>query len=205
MVAIGDIMPKGIPLTNDFLLEKRLAVAHAAAELIFQQGYNETSISQIAKKARIGKSTVYDYFSTKDEIILFLLDEPLGEVRSRAEGIEAETGTPAERLSRILEMHLDVLLRDKAFIFKLSFEFQRLPLDVQARHETKRQAYQDLLRGLIQEGINDGSFRPVDPDISVKILLSTLSSVIGTARPTGTPLEMLKEGLDVIFKGLEEN
>jgi len=205
MVAIGDIMPKGIPLTNDFLLEKRLAVAHAAAELIFQQGYNETSISQIAKKAGIGKSTVYDYFSTKDEIILFLLDEPLGEVRSRAEGIEAETGTPAERLSRILEMHLDVLLRDKAFIFKLSFEFQRLPLDVQARHETKRQAYQDLLRGLIQEGINDGSFRPVDPDISVKILLSTLSSVIGTARPTGTPLEMLKEGLDVIFKGLEEN
>jgi len=198
-------MPKGIPLTNDFLLEKRLAVAHAAAELIFQQGYNETSISQIAKKAGIGKSTVYDYFSTKDEIILFLLDEPLGEVRSRAEGIEAETGTPAERLSRILEMHLDVLLRDKAFIFKLSFEFQRLPLDVQARHETKRQAYQDLLRGLIQEGINDGSFRPVDPDISVKILLSTLSSVIGTARPTGTPLEMLKEGLDVIFKGLEEN
>jgi len=29
-------MPKGIPLTDDFLLEKRLAIAHAAAELIFQ-------------------------------------------------------------------------------------------------------------------------------------------------------------------------
>lgn len=101
-------------------------------------------------------------------------------------------------------MHLDVLLRDKAFVFKLSFEFQRLPLEVQARHEIKRQSYQELLRGLIQESIDDGSFRPVDPDIAVKILLSTLSSVILTSRPTGTPQEMLKGGLDLIFKGLEQ-
>ena len=197
-------MPKGIPLTDDFLLEKRLAIAHAAAELIFQQGYNETSVSQIAHKLGMGKSTIYDYFSSKDEIILLLLDEPLGEVRSRAEEIETEDGSPTERLTRILEMHLDVLLRDKAFIFKLSFEFQRLPLDVQARHEGKRQAYQDLLIRLIEDGIKDGSFRPVDPGIAVKILLSVLSSVILTARPNGTPLEMLKGGLDLIFKGLEQ-
>ena len=197
-------MPKGIPLTDDFLLEKRLAIAHAAAELIFQQGYNETSVNQIARKIGIGKSTIYDYFSSKDEIILLLLDEPLGEVRSRAEEIVAEAGNPTERLTRILEMHLDVLLRDKAFIFKLSFEFQRLPLDVQARHEGKRQAYQDMLIRLIESGIKDGSFRPVDPGIAVKILLSVLSSVILTARPNGTPLEMLKGGLDLIFKGLEQ-
>ena len=204
MVAIGDKMPKGIPLTEDYLLEKRLAIAHAAAELIFQNGFNETSMSQIAQKMGIGKSTIYDYFSSKDEIILLLLDEPLGEVRSRAEEIETEAGTASERLSRILEMHLDVLLRDRAFIFKLSFEFQRLPLDVQGRHEIKRQAYQDLLIGLIESGIKDGSFRPIDPDITVKILLSTLSSVILTSRPNGTPLEMLNRGLDLIFKGLEK-
>ena len=197
-------MPKGIPLTDEILLEKRLAIAHAASGLIFQNGYNETSMSQIAQKMGIGKSTIYDYFSSKDEIILLLLDEPLGEVRSRAEEIETEAGTAVERLTRILEMHLDVLLRDRAFIFKLSFEFQRLPLEVQGRHEIRRQVYQDLLIRLIERGIKDGSFRPVDPVIAVKILLSTLSSVILTSRPTGTPLEMLNQGLDLIFKGLEQ-
>ena len=43
-------MPKGIPLTEDYRLEKRLAIAHAAAEMIFQKGYNETSMNQIAQK-----------------------------------------------------------------------------------------------------------------------------------------------------------
>jgi len=195
-------MPKGIPLTTELLEEKRAAIAHAAAELIFLNGFNETSVSQIARQTGIGKSTIYDYFSSKDEIILFLLDEPLAEVRIKAAEIAAAPGSIIERISQILEMHLDVLLRDKAFVFKLSFEFQRLPLNVQARHEKKRQAYQDLLVELIEKGIRDGVFRPVDPDIVMKTLLSILSSVVLTSRPTGTPQEMLKNALDLILKGL---
>ena len=75
-------------------------------------------------------------------------------------------------------------------------------MDVQARHEIKRGAYQDLLVALIEEGIKDGTFRPVDPDIAMKTLLSVLSSVVLTSRPTGTPQEMLASALDLIFRGL---
>ena len=194
-------MPKGTPLTEEYQLEKQQAIARSAAELIFQNGFNETSVSQIAAKSGIGKSTLYDYFASKDEIILFLLDEPLAEVRDRAEEMAGGPGDVIQRITAILEMHLDVLLRDKKSIFKLSFEFQRLPLRVQARHETKRQAYQQLLIRLIEEGIRDGSFRPIDPDILVKTLLSILSSVILTAKPSGTPQEMLSKALDLIMLG----
>lgn len=198
-------MPKGIPRTQIELEERRFAIAHTAAKLFFEKGFSETSVSQIAKAAGIGKSTLYDFFSTKDEIILLLLDEPLSEVRSRAGRIAAGDGSVFERISQILHMHLEVLLRDRAFIFKLSFEFQRLPLGVQAKHETKRQAYQDLLVGLIKAGIEEGSFRSVDPDMVMKTLLSILSSVILTARPNGTPKEMLDKALDVILKGIQQN
>jgi len=194
-------MPKGTPLTTEYQQEKRLAIAHAAADLIFQNGFNETSVSQIARKIGIGKSTIYDYFASKDEIILLLLDEPLAEVRTRAESLASSGGSVIDRITRILKMHLDVLLRDKAIIFKLSFEFQRLPMGVQAKHEIKRKAYQDLLIQLIEEGIRDGTFRPIEPDMMVKVLLSILSSVILTSRPNGTPREMLIEGLDLIMMG----
>ena len=197
-------MPKGIPLTENVLTEKRLVIAHGAAELFFKNGFNETSISQIAQKAGIGKSTIYDYFESKDEIILLLLDEPLAEVRDRAAVIAANRDSIVNRIGNILSMHLDVLMRDKAFIFKLSFEFQRLPIAVQARHEVKRQAYQDLLLHLIEEGIRNGEFRDVDPDMVLKILLSILSSILLTTRPTGTPQEMLQKAIDVILNGILE-
>ncbi len=196
-------MPKGITRTQEELEERRLEIAHAAANLIFEKGFNETSVSQIATAAGMGKSTLYNFFKTKDEIILLLLDEPLAEVKTRAEAIAATDGSVFDRISRVLHMHLEVLMRNRAFIFKLSFEFQRLPLGVQAHHEVKRQAYQDLLMNLIEEGIANGSFRSVDADMVMKSLLSILSSVIMTSRPTGTPAEMLDKALDLILKGIQ--
>ena len=197
-------MPKGKQRTPEELGKMRLEIAHAAADLIFIKGFNETSISQIASAAGIGKSTFYDFFATKDEIILLLLDEPLAEIRTRAAAIAAGEGTAFERISRVMHMHLDVLMRDKALIFKLSFEFQRLPLSVQIEHENKRQIYQDLLVDLIEEGIADRSFRPVDSDMVMKSLLSILSSVMMTSRPTNSPAGMLDKALDLILIGMQQ-
>ena len=56
--------------------------------------------------------------------------------------------------------------------------------------------------GLIEEGIANGDFRKVDADIVMKSLLSILSSVVMTPRPSGTPAEMLNKALDVILHGI---
>lgn len=197
-------MPKGIPLTPEEFEERRYAIAHAAADLILEKGFNETSVSQIARAVGMGKSTLYDYFETKDEIILYLLDEPLDEITQRARAIIAGDGDAIERLNRVMRMHLEVLLRNKAFLLKLTFEAQRLSVESQEYYQAKRYAYQDLLRGLIEEGIQEGSFRPVDSAMVMKTLLSMMSTVIFTTRPVGTPEEMLDISLDIVLRGIRE-
>lgn len=196
-------MPKGIERSPEEFRYEQLQIAHAAAGQIYQNGFGHTSVSQIAQAAGIGKSTFYEFFSSKDEVILLLLNEPLSEIQSQAERIAGGEEPPWERITRILQMHLGILLRDRASIFRLFFEFQRLPLEVQAQHESKRGAYQDLLVALIEEGINDKSFRQVDSDIIIKSLLSILSSVVMTPRPSDTPSGMLSSALDIIYKGIQ--
>jgi hypothetical protein len=100
-------------------------------------------------------------------------------------------------------MHLGILLKDKAYIFRLFFEFQRLPMAVQAQHEVKRKAYQDLLVKLIEEGIKEKTIRPVDTDVLMKSLLSILNSVVMTPRPSNTPSGMLDTALDIIYRGIQ--
>lgn len=196
-------MPKGIQRTPEEIKEQQLRIAQAAAELILKNGFNETPVNQIALAAGIGKSTFYEFFTTKDELILLLLDEPLAEVRGKAEIIATGSGTPWERITSILHMHLGILLKDKAYIFRLFFEFQRLPLAVQAQHEVKRKAYQDLHVSLIEEGIKDKTIRPVDTDMLMKSLLSILNSVVMTPRPSNTPAGMLDTALDIIYQGIQ--
>lgn len=195
-------MPKGIQRSPKEFREQQLQIAHAATKLIYKNGFAAASVSQIAQAAGIGKSTFYEFFGSKDEVILLLLDEPLAEIRGQAELIAGESSPVQERISRILHMHLGILLRDKASIFRLFFEFQRLPLSVQARHEAKRAAYQELLVALIEEGMADKSFRAVDADIVMKSLLSILSSVVMTPRPSDTPARMLDSALDIVFNGI---
>ncbi|MBN2069370.1 MAG: TetR/AcrR family transcriptional regulator [Opitutales bacterium] len=49
--------------------EKKELIAEAALRVFSERGYEKTSISEVAKVAGIGKGTVYEYFSSKDELL----------------------------------------------------------------------------------------------------------------------------------------
>lgn len=55
----------------------RAAILNAALNLFTRQGYDNTSISQLAQAAGIGKGTIYGYFQTKSEIFLAFCEDQL--------------------------------------------------------------------------------------------------------------------------------
>ena len=52
--------------------KKRRDIAIACTELLLEKGIKNLTITEIAKTAGIGKGTVYDYFSNKEEIVFFV-------------------------------------------------------------------------------------------------------------------------------------
>ena len=53
--------------------KKIVTIANAAAKLFSNKGYIETSIDDVAAAAKISKGSIYYYFSTKDEILDYIL------------------------------------------------------------------------------------------------------------------------------------
>ena len=142
-------MPKGIPLTQAEFEKRQREIAQNAIELFIEHGFIETSMRQIAKAVGIGKSTLYDYFDSKDDIIVFVVQEHLAALMQRANDIIQEEGNAAEHLHKIMRMQLDFSLKNKAFYLRLMFEAQRLNVESQERIQTHRYAYQDLVKSLI--------------------------------------------------------
>lgn len=71
----------------------REALADAACELFFEQGYEATTTAEIARRAGVSRSSFFNYFAAKDEILWFGFD-------ARAErlcGDLADPGTPLEQ------------------------------------------------------------------------------------------------------------
>jgi len=196
-------MPKGIPLTEDELTRRRNEISNAAVQLFLQKGFTETTMREIAAAAQIGKSTLYDYFKTKDEVLLTVIEDMILGATTEARSIIEQPSPAIERLRQVMMKHIEYLVAQKEVYLKLSYEVQRLSLESQRRIQLHRHAYQDLVRRLIEEGIAEGAIRRVDALVAARTLITALTPAVYTSRPSGTPEHMLNEIFDIILKGIQ--
>jgi len=196
-------MPKGIPLTEENLEQRRREIYNAALQLFLEKGFNETSMREIGEAAGTGKSTLYDYFPSKDDILIAFVVDEVRYLSVQAEEIISLDLSAAEKFRRLIRKHLEYMAANKLMYLKLSLEVQRLSMESRQRIQQHRHAYQDMLCRLIEEGIQNGEFRTVTPLLVIRAMFSLLSSVVFTTRPTGSEEEMMLEATDIIFKGLE--
>ncbi len=55
--------------------EKRQRIIGVAMELFAEKGYESVSTNEIARLAKVGKGTIYTYFSSKEEIMRAVVDK----------------------------------------------------------------------------------------------------------------------------------
>jgi AcrR family transcriptional regulator len=203
MVAFGGLMTKGVPRTAQEVDSRRRAIFAAAAELFLAKGFQATPMREIAAAAGIGKSTLYDYFPTKDDILLFVVETASDDVTRQAQAVAALPLPPGERLRQIMRLEMDYWQANRRLLARLGGEVQSLGPSGQARIGQLRYAYQDLVRAVVQEGIDAGCFRPVDALLAARLLINSLISVLYTSRPTGSNEDMLEQTLTIFLGGLE--
>jgi len=196
-------MPKGIPLTEEEQAKRRHKIFRSVVNIFLEKGFQETSMREIAEMAGLGKSTLYDYFKTKDDILLYFFEDQINELTDAAQQIAVQNIPADERLEQITQIHMELLQANKSLFLKMSLEAQRLKPESQKQIQEKRHAYQDLIRALIDEGIREGVFRKVDSLLAARILITSMAPVVFTSRPTGTPQQMVKETMEIFFKGLQ--
>ena len=158
---------------------------------------------EIAEAAGLGKSTLYDYFKTKDEILVYFFEDQLNDMTEDAQKIALQNSSANIRLRQVMEKYIEISQANKSLFLKLTQEAQRLKPESQKQVQEKRYAYQDLVRALIDEGIREGVFRKVNSLLAARLLISSMGTVVYGSRLIGTPQEMLKETLDIFFKGVE--
>lgn len=97
---------------------------------------------EIAEAAGLGKSTLYDYFKTKDEILVYYFEDQINDLAEEAQKIAMQNKSADNRLRQITQMHMEFLQANKNLFMKLSLEIQRLKQESQNNIQEKRHAYQ---------------------------------------------------------------
>jgi TetR/AcrR family transcriptional regulator, cholesterol catabolism regulator len=196
-------MPKGIPLTAEELDRRRHQVFASSMHLFLEKGFHDTSMQEIAAASGMGKSTLYDYFKTKDEILLSVVEDGIYDLTELAKQIASRNLPAAEKIHQVMHAHLEYLLENKEFYNRMIYEVQRLGPESQRRIQIQRHAYQDLLCSLVEEATREGTFRDVNPLLAARTILAILSPAVFTNRPTGTPEQMMDEAIEIFIRGVQ--
>lgn len=96
--------------------QKRRTIQQTAKMLFAQEGFYNTSVSDIVRESGFSVGTIYTYFSSKDDIVRSIVDEGWEEFRARLEGALAGVSGPEEGLAVVLDDFLPELLEDLELI-----------------------------------------------------------------------------------------
>ncbi|MEV8348582.1 TetR/AcrR family transcriptional regulator [Streptomyces niveus] len=92
-------------------LKTRVAIREATYRLISDQGYEATTVEQIAAAAEVSPSTVFRYFPTKEDIVLTDEFDPVMEAAIRARPADEP---PLESLRAVLRQAVEAILADQS-------------------------------------------------------------------------------------------
>jgi AcrR family transcriptional regulator len=150
----------------------RLAVLHAADDLLAERGFGGVTIEGIAARAGVAKQTIYRWWSSKVDILLdTLIDDASGQLAA------PDTGPAAEAARRYLLSLAHFLTEEPAgkVLLALIGEAQHDPAVARVFHERYLAPQREKERAVLQRGITSGE---LSAGLDIDAVLDALSGPI---------------------------
>ncbi len=160
--------------------DKRERLVKAAAEVFAAKGYAGTRVADIAERAEVGKGTVYEYFSSKEELLFAVFESVNQHIAARLDTALAEGGSAREQLSRLLEIGVDVVHEQQDLQpVVLDFWAASRGKDFEAHYRESVVASYVFFRKVVSDFIRTGQDRSeFRRDVDVEALATTVVATI---------------------------
>ncbi len=175
------------------MANRRDEILEAAKKLFAQRSYHTVSLEDVSKYLQMGKSTLYHYFSTKEELFSEMVGENIATLQKYLEQrVDQKTG-PEDKLQELVAALLEYFEENRDFFLitvREKMDFLKIKVQRNGRNDTVRASLDDSIKefsSIITEGKKTGAFVQADSAV-------IFSSVIGTVTTVA---------LDVIVYGRE--
>jgi len=184
-------------MTRDELIE-------TAAQVFRQKGYHVASMEDIAAAVHLRNACLYHHFSSKQEILLEILDRALQLLLEKISAITEQNISADKKLRLMIRQYLQILAENVDLAAVLLFEHRALERRQHARHIPSRDKFESLWKDVIAEGVSKKIFKCDDPSMAVRALLGQMNWTITWYSPDGDKSieEIADEYSNLLLNGL---
>ncbi|RKY90550.1 MAG: hypothetical protein DRQ01_09025, partial [Ignavibacteriae bacterium] len=158
--------------------KKREKIINAAAELFSRKNYHEVMMDDVAKLISVAKGTVYNYFTSKEELYFSIMQSRMEKlISSLKEKIESEESSLDSLRSFTTHLYMFMM---KYRNFFLIYQKGSLNNDnvFSADFATLEKQLADIITGIVVQGKAEGVFRNVDEKFAVSLILGAIYGAV---------------------------
>lgn len=177
-------------------------------KLIHEKGYKATTMRDIAEKLNFKVANVYNYIDSKQALLETYLFDISNEFLESIELIMDSSYSAEEKLRLIISIHIQMISKKPYELSLLVNEWRNLEEPKRGELIYLKKKYNKKVRDIIINGMEQGRFRTMDPDIATLTFLSSLRWLYDKFTDTSDEhakanrIEIEKQLTDFIFLGL---
>ena len=188
---------RGRPLTA----AKRNAILAGARAVFGERPFEDVLVDEVARRAGVGKGTLYRYFSSKEDLYVGMVVAGLGELQTRISEALAKAQGPEERLLALARESLSHFWSHKLFHALINRE-EGVREKSQPFWEKERDALRAHIARILEEGVAAGKFRKTDPIRSSIYFYGLIRAGNLNRRDGETPESLASEVVEQFVAGI---
>ncbi|XVJ66382.1 MAG: TetR/AcrR family transcriptional regulator [Lacibacter sp.] len=159
------------------------SIIDAAKKLIQQYGFSKTTMEDIAKAAGKGKSTLYHYYTCKDEIFDEVISQEIDDFFTGVKKAVDKAKGPIEKLKTYIVVKIKTL-KQRLNLYRFAFETASPSIDINKEFSKLRERYDHeetmLIASILKQGVENKLFRFSDKndiDVLAELLVTCVRGV----------------------------
>lgn len=183
----------------------REIILDAAARLFSERGFEATSINDLARAVGRSKSTIYHYFTDKNQIYIDVILWTLTALCEQVEQAVAAQSTARTRFLAYAESHALFFQEHMAAYTAATIGFGGIAQPLQREQVVQlRDRHEGQLRRIVEDGVRTGEFHDADPRLVARALLSCLNWMVRWYRRDGqdSATEIARSYANLLLTGI---
>jgi AcrR family transcriptional regulator len=163
---------------SSFKYLKRRGVMEAVVKVMTRQGMEGFSMDDVAAEAGVSKGTLYNYFSTKEELMKASIENTMEPLEEELDRLFKSTLSPIQKIQYMTNRFLSYFDSKGEFFRVLLFVRESGQIKYQKYHSDRYRNFLKRMAGVLEDGMNLGQIKELDPMKTAAIILESNISLI---------------------------
>ncbi|HYE55558.1 MAG TPA: TetR/AcrR family transcriptional regulator [Chitinophagaceae bacterium] len=184
---------------------RKEVIIEKATRLFLEKGFAASSMRDLAEHVGVEAASLYNHIQSKSEILQEICFKVANDFITHLEQVESSEANSIEKMEILIRFHIRMMLEEYESIYISDHEWRHLPEPYLSNFLNQRRQYRKRLAAIIEQGIQNGEIKQIEPYVAVLTILSAISGIESwqRSRKTISEKDMEENMVKFLVEGLK--